>query len=172
MMLKYKDYLGSAEMDLESNTLHGKLLFIRDLVTYEADSPAELQAAFEAAVIEYLADCKEYGRNPEKPCKGQFNVRISPDMHREIAVAALEGGKSMNEYVSLVLSCHKNLMGAEQHHKAAREALFVSAKLVMAQNGVKQEFSTIPSNRNSAGDSFRLMEGNQSKWADNTSKAH
>ena len=172
MMLKFRDYLGSAEMDLESNALHGKLLFIRDLVTYEANSPAELQKEFEAAVCEYLADCEEYGRSPEKPCKGQFNVRISPDLHRELAVSALDSGKSLNEYVGLVLSCHKNLIGAEQHHKAAREALFVSAKLVMAQNVVKKEFSALATSRNPASENYRMTEGSQSKWVDNTPKVH
>lgn len=42
---------------------------------------------------EYLADCKERNVEPEQLYKGTFNVRISPELHRNIAVYAIEHGK-------------------------------------------------------------------------------
>ncbi len=36
--LHYKGYLGTIEPQLDNDTLYGKLAFIRDLVTYEADN--------------------------------------------------------------------------------------------------------------------------------------
>lgn len=39
--LKYKGYLGTVEPDFENNILHGKLAFIRDLVTFEAETLAD-----------------------------------------------------------------------------------------------------------------------------------
>ena len=50
-------------------------------------------------VNEYLADCKERNVEPEKPYKGTFNVRISPELHRNIAVYAIEHRKSLNAAV-------------------------------------------------------------------------
>lgn len=44
-------------------------------------------------------DCKERNIEPEKPYKGTFNVRISPELHRNIAVYAIEHGKSLNAVV-------------------------------------------------------------------------
>ena len=41
-ILKYKDFEGSAELDMERQVCRGKLLFIDDLVTYEAASIANV----------------------------------------------------------------------------------------------------------------------------------
>jgi predicted HicB family RNase H-like nuclease len=65
--LCYKGFMGSIEISIEDDCLHGKLLFTNDLVTYEARTPNQLQAEFESAVEDYLATCKEIGRSPEKP---------------------------------------------------------------------------------------------------------
>ena len=50
-------------------------------------------------IDEYLADCKEWNLEPEQPYKGTFNVRISPELHRNIALYAIEHGKSLNAAV-------------------------------------------------------------------------
>jgi len=36
--IKYKDFIGSVEVSLKDACLYGKILFINDLVTYQADS--------------------------------------------------------------------------------------------------------------------------------------
>lgn len=56
-ILRYKEYEGTAERDMERMVCRGKILFIDDLVTYVADTPARLQQEFEAAVDDYLATC-------------------------------------------------------------------------------------------------------------------
>ena len=69
-MFDYKGYQGSIEVDVESNLLHGKILFVTDLVTYEAKDVAELRREFEAAVDDYLTTCKQLGRDPQQPFSG------------------------------------------------------------------------------------------------------
>lgn len=59
----------------------------------------ELEQDFRTVIDEYLADCKERNVEAEQPYKGTFNVRISPDLHRNIAVYAIEHGKSLNAAV-------------------------------------------------------------------------
>ena len=78
---EYKGYFGSAEVDVESSTLHGRLLFIRDAIGYSAESTQQLRQEFELAVDEYLQYCAERGDVPDRPCKGSFNVRIGPERH-------------------------------------------------------------------------------------------
>lgn len=107
--MQYKGYLGSAEVSVEDGVVFGKILYIRDLVTYESSSPAELKYAFESAVDDYLADCISEGREPDRPFKGQFNVRIEPRLHRELAIAASHSDCSLNDYVGKVLSCHNHV---------------------------------------------------------------
>jgi predicted HicB family RNase H-like nuclease len=98
-LLRYKGFLGSIEVSIVDNCIHGKILFIDDVVTYEAESPAQLEAEFKAAVEDYLATCKELGRAPNKPFSGSFNVRIGPDLHRRIARHAAANNISINEVV-------------------------------------------------------------------------
>lgn len=96
--LEYKGYLGTIEAEIEDNTLFGKLAFLRDLVTYEAQDLVGLRREFEQSVDIYLASCAELGRAPDKPLKGTFNVRVSPEMHRKAAILA--GGRSLNAFVA------------------------------------------------------------------------
>jgi len=98
-ILKYKGYEGSAELDMERQVCRGRLLFVDDLVTYEADTPANLQREFQAAVDDYLETCRELGREPKKPLKGQFNVRIPPAMHAAAVRRALAANVALNEVV-------------------------------------------------------------------------
>lgn len=81
--LHYKGYLVTIEPQLEDNRLYGKLAFIRDLVTYEAENLADLKKEFEYSVDAYLKDCEELGREPNQPFKGSFNVRTTPELHRQ-----------------------------------------------------------------------------------------
>lgn len=98
-ILKYKGYEGTAELDTSRWTCRGKILFIDDLITYEAKLPVNLQLEFEAAVEDYIATCQALGRDPQQPLKGQFSVRVSPELHRAAVVKALKNDVSLNEFV-------------------------------------------------------------------------
>jgi predicted HicB family RNase H-like nuclease len=101
--LEYKGYLGSAEIDVEGAALVGKLLFIRDTITYSALTVPDLEKAFREAVDDYLAACAEDGSQPDVPCKGSFNVRVGPLRHREIALAARGQNIGLNDFICLAL---------------------------------------------------------------------
>ncbi len=103
-ILEYKNYEGTAELDMNRNICRGKILFINDLVTYEASSPEKLQGEFEAAVDDYIETCKMVGKEPQKPLKGQFNVRISPELHRAAALLATAAEGSLNDVVVQALT--------------------------------------------------------------------
>ena len=108
-ILKYKDYEGTAELDMAREICRGKILFIDDLVTYEAASPAELQREFEAAVDDYLETCLTLEREPQKPLKGQFNVRIPPTLHKDTVLRALRDNVSLNDVVVRALDAFVNV---------------------------------------------------------------
>lgn len=109
-LLSYKGYKGSVEYDLDEDFLYGKILFIRDLVNYEAEDVKGIKAAFEAAVDEYLEDCKALGFEPNVSLSGTFNVRIGPELHEYVCVKATENKISINEYM-------KRLVAADQTGK-------------------------------------------------------
>jgi len=98
-LLSYRNYNGTVEYSKEDNCLFGKVVGIKSLLSYEGDSIQELKQDFQNVIDGYLADCKERDMQPEQPYKGTFNVRISPELHRNIAVYAIEHGKSLNAAV-------------------------------------------------------------------------
>ena len=99
-LLQHRGYYGSAQFDNDDLIFHGKIEFIRALVTYEATDAVGLKQAFEAAVEDYLDMCERNNMTPEKPFKGSFNVRVKPEVHRMLAVAAQKRDISINKYVA------------------------------------------------------------------------
>ena len=95
--VSYNGYEGTIKPSLEDGSLYGKVAFIRDLITYEALTVRELENAFGISVDEYLNDCKELEKEPDKPFKGVFNVRTGPELHRSAVMAA--SGQSLNAFV-------------------------------------------------------------------------
>ena len=80
--------------------------FIRALVSYEGTDVASLRQAFREAVDDYLQTCAEQGRVAEKPFKGSFNIRITPQLHQRIAASAASKGLTINKYIADILECH------------------------------------------------------------------
>ena len=103
-VLKFRNYLGSIEYDEESETLHGKVLHVRDLITYEAETAKELKKAFQDSVNDYLDTCNAEGIEPNKPYSGSFNVRPGAELHEKLARIASLRGRSMNALVKEALS--------------------------------------------------------------------
>lgn len=99
-ILDYKGYLGSVDYSDEDEILHGRLLYIRDLVTYEAEDVKGLKTAFHDAVDDYLDLCATEGRRPDTPLKGSFNVRPGRELHRRAVLFAQRRGESLNTVVS------------------------------------------------------------------------
>ena len=99
-MLEYRGYLGSVRYSDEDEILHGRLEFIRDLVTYEGQDAGTLKRAFREAVDDYLEMCDVEGRKPDVPLKGSFNVRPGRELHRRAMLYARREGMSLNAVVT------------------------------------------------------------------------
>jgi predicted HicB family RNase H-like nuclease len=102
-LLEYKGYYGSIEYSEEDEVFHGKLQFIRSLVTYEGGDAKSLKQAFEEAVDDYLELCEQLGREPEVPLKGSFNVRPGGELHRRAMMLARRKGTNLNNVVTEAL---------------------------------------------------------------------
>ena len=100
----YKGFVGSIEADSEEKCLYGKLLYINDLITYEADTVVQLEKEFQISVNDYLLTCKQLNREPQKPFKGSLNVRIGSQLHKEAALHAVQDGMTLNEYIKLAVA--------------------------------------------------------------------
>lgn len=105
-MLEYKGYFGSVRYSDEDEILHGKIEFIRDLVTFEAKDARGLKRAFHEAVDDYLALCADQGRRPDEPLRGSFNVRPGPEPHRRAVLLARRKGTNLNTMVADALRAY------------------------------------------------------------------
>lgn len=97
--MEYKDYVGSVEFSENDGVFFGKVMGIRALVSYEGTTARELVADFHTAVDDYLALCEAQGTAPEKAYKGSFNVRISPELHKQCVIYAASHQKTLNSFV-------------------------------------------------------------------------
>lgn len=98
-LLEYKDFCGTVEYSATDNVLFGRVIGINGLISYEGDSLESLRLDFEGAVDDYLEMCREANVEPEKTFRGEINVHISPDLHRNLATFAAAHNQTMNKAV-------------------------------------------------------------------------
>lgn len=98
-LIEYKGYIGSIEFSQEDELFYGKVQGIRALISYEGTNAQELIEDFHEAVDSYLESCQENGKAPEKAYKGSFNIRVSPELHKKIAIYAMEHDITLNNFV-------------------------------------------------------------------------
>ena len=97
--MEYNGYIGDVNFDSEAHLFHGEVLNTRDVITFQGNSVEELENAFIDSVEDYLKWCKEDGVSPEKPYSGKFNLRLSPELHKEVAITAKKMKISINKFV-------------------------------------------------------------------------
>jgi predicted HicB family RNase H-like nuclease len=126
-MMQHKGYIGKVEFDPDARLLHGEVIGIRDVVTFQGRSIDEVESAFRESVDDYLAFCKARGEEPDKPCSGQFIVRIDSDLHRKANALAQASGKSLNALVAEVLANQVERewprVSKGRHRKVRRQAV-------------------------------------------------
>lgn len=98
-ILNYKGYSARVEFSAVDNVLFGKIEGITDLVTFESSDASQIESEFQNAVDDYLDFCAEVGKEPSKSYKGIFNVRISPELHKSLAMKAFENNTTINHEV-------------------------------------------------------------------------
>ncbi|MFJ4154024.1 type II toxin-antitoxin system HicB family antitoxin [Pseudomonas sp. NPDC089752] len=100
--MRYKGYAARIEYDDRDDIFVGRVLGMRDIISFHASSVPELHEAFSEALEDYLADCAEQGITPEKPASGKVMLRIRPEVHAAASIAARAAGKSLNQWADEV----------------------------------------------------------------------
>lgn len=101
--MTYKGFAARVEYSENDGCFVGHIAGIRDVIGFHGESVAELRAAFEEAVDDYLETCKKLGQEPNRPYSGQFRLRLEPELHARAAMVAEARGKSLNAWVSDVI---------------------------------------------------------------------
>jgi predicted HicB family RNase H-like nuclease len=70
--MRYLGYESHVEYNKDTKLLHGEVIGLKDVITFQADCVEDLEKEFHVFVDEYLKYCKEEGRTPEKPYSGHI----------------------------------------------------------------------------------------------------
>jgi predicted HicB family RNase H-like nuclease len=102
--MKYKGYTASIEIDETAGILFGKVLDIKDVITFKGSTVEELEREFHNSVNDYLEWCTELKEEPDRPFSGKLPFRTTPQRHRQIYLAAKKANKSINAWMDDILA--------------------------------------------------------------------
>jgi predicted HicB family RNase H-like nuclease len=89
-------YHAKIEYDPELDLFRGEILGLNGGADFYGKSPKELRAELKKSLEVFLEVCKEKGIEPRRHFSGRFNLRIPPELHEQLAIAAQAEGKSIN----------------------------------------------------------------------------
>ena len=101
MMLE--GYHAKIEYDAELDTFRGEILGLNGGADFYGRNPKELRTEFRKSLHAFLEVCEEEGIEPRRHYSGKFNLRIPPDLHEQLALAAQMQGTSVNKLVQEAL---------------------------------------------------------------------
>ena len=125
--MKYKGYTAVLKLDEEQGMLFGRVIGLRDVITFQAESVPQAIEEFHASVDSYLELCQSRQESPEKPYSGNFMVRVDPELHRQIATWAQVKSVSINSLVASLIR-HACESGEEMEAKGIMAADAMKAK--------------------------------------------
>ena len=89
-------YHAKIEYDAELDLFRGEILGLTGGADFYGKNPKELRTEFKKSLDVFLEVCREKGIEPRRHFSGKFNLRISPELHEQLAIAAQAEGKSIN----------------------------------------------------------------------------
>ena len=119
--MTHKGYTARVEYDERDNIFVGRILGIRNIISFHGETVAELKAEFAHAVKDYLADCKREDVQPEKPASGKLLLRVPPEIHGRALVAAQAAGKSLNQWATELLQLAVHPVANPAVHRTPRD---------------------------------------------------
>lgn len=142
-LVEYKGYYASINVSIEDGCLYGKVEFINDSIVFGAGTVQELTKQFEIEIDDYLAFCKEVGKDPDKTIKGTFNVRVGAELHREALLKSTNDGCSLNDVVKKSMQLY--LCESNEVHNHVSVSIHKHHELPKESTVIIKDFDTSPS---------------------------
>ena len=89
-------YQAKIEYDEDLDLFRGEILGLNGGADFYGKNPKELRTEFKKSLDVFLEVCREKGVEPRRNFSGKFNLRIPPELHERLAIAAQAEGKSIN----------------------------------------------------------------------------
>lgn len=100
----YKGYIPEIWYEPDDKCFHAVAQGIKNIIHAESETIEGLQTAFAESVDCYLEICTEKGFTAQKPKSGKLAVRLAPEIHEMVSVAAVADAKSINQWISDILA--------------------------------------------------------------------
>jgi predicted HicB family RNase H-like nuclease len=95
-LMTFDGFSAKIEYDSDTDLFRGEILGLHGGADFYGANPEELRQEFKRSLDVFLEVCKEKGIEPRKQFSGKFNLRIPPELHERLAMAAQAQGKSLN----------------------------------------------------------------------------
>ena len=95
-LMSVDGYYARIEYNSDTDLFRGEILGLSGGADFYGANPDELRREFKKSLDVFLEVCKEQGIEPRRQFSGKFNLRISPELHEQLAMAAEAQGKSLN----------------------------------------------------------------------------
>ncbi len=102
-IMEINGYQAVIQYDPEIEMFRGEFIGLNGGADFYAKDIDSLRREGEISLKVFLDMCREDGIEPRKRYSGRFNLRISPELHAEIAKRATAAGRSLNQWVVEVL---------------------------------------------------------------------
>jgi len=104
--LEHKGIKGTIEFDPGNKIFYGQLVGVNGTIMYEAQNTEDFYNNFTQAVDNYIEVCERNGIPIEKECKGVFNIRLNPKLHKKLADAAQLQDVKLNSLVNDIIKSY------------------------------------------------------------------
>ena len=99
-------YSAKIEYDFDIDMFRGEILGLTGGADFYGKTLNQLRSEFKKSLAVFLEVCKEKGVEPRRNYSGKFNLRIPPELHERLAIAAQAEGKSINTVAQEALAQH------------------------------------------------------------------
>lgn len=105
-LMSLDGYSAKIEYDSDVDQFRGEILGLNGGADFYGKTPRELRSEFKKSLTVFLQVCEEKGIEPRRNFSGKFNLRIPPELHERLAIAAQAEGKSISALVQEALREH------------------------------------------------------------------
>ncbi len=96
-------YKATIRYDPVIDRFRGEFATLNGGADFYASNIKDLHKEGKISLKVFLEMCHEEGINPHKQYSGKFNLRVTPELHAEVAAKAAAEGKSLNQCVADIL---------------------------------------------------------------------
>jgi predicted HicB family RNase H-like nuclease len=94
-LMSVDGYHARIEYNPDTDLFRGEILGLSGGADFYGANPDELRREFRKSLAVFLEVCREQGIEPRRQFSGRFNLRIPPELHEQLAMAAEAQGKSL-----------------------------------------------------------------------------